>query len=522
VLSIRGLALAIPVLLGFSAVVLGSGSPLRRAVHVTSAALMLAALVAGTIAADGLLGAGFAGDPPGTPDAVAAVMLLLITGMGLVIARYSRAYLRGDPGRRRYARFFLATLASVTLLVLTGNLIVLAAAWTATSVFLHQLLTFYPDRRAAAVAAHKKFLVSRIADVLLLGAVALIARTVGSVDIAAVHAWVGARDELPFSLHAAALLLAFAAALKSAQIPFHGWLAQVMEAPTPVSALLHAGVVNLGGFLMIRMSPLMTKAEPAQLLLVVVGTSTAVLAALVAYTRVSVKVALAWSTCAQMGFMLAECGLGAWHLALLHLVAHSLYKGHAFLGSGGAVDSWRAAALAPRSEPISPRSLSGGVALAVAVVATVSSVGAMWAPARETAAGPLLGLVLVLALAPFLARGVERGLGGLVGVLAGALVVATLYVGGHLAAERLFPALAAPSVEGLAVLTSGLTVLFVVQAVLQAWPRGWLARALHPWLFAGLYLDDVFTRSMFRIWPPRLPASGPPHGPLTVARTVEV
>jgi NAD(P)H-quinone oxidoreductase subunit 5 len=119
------------------------------------------------------------------------------------------------------------------------------------------------------------------------------------------------------------VLLVASAALKCAQLPFHGWLIQVMEAPTPVSALLHAGVVNIGGFLMIRLAPLMTQSEIAQTLLVICGCTTAVIAALVMTTRVSIKVALAWSTCAQMGFMLLECGLGAYPLALLHIVAHS-------------------------------------------------------------------------------------------------------------------------------------------------------------------------------------------------------
>lgn len=114
-----------------------------------------------------------------------------------------------------------------------------------------------------------------------------------------------------------------------------------MEAPTPVSALLHAGVVNMGGFVLLRVAELIGLVPSAQWLLVIVGSLTAVLAGMVMLTRISIKVRLAWSTCAQMGFMLMEIGLGLYELALLHLVAHSLYKAYAFLSSGEAVERAR-------------------------------------------------------------------------------------------------------------------------------------------------------------------------------------
>ncbi|XLM23048.1 NADH-quinone oxidoreductase subunit L, partial [Chromobacterium piscinae] len=112
-------------------------------------------------------------------------------------------------------------------------------------------------------------------------------------------------------------------AIKTAQLPFHGWLTQVMEAPTPISALLHAGVVNLGGIVLIKAAPLLQTAPPANLLLMLWGGASALLCCLVMLTRISVKLRLAWSTCAQMGFMLLEIGMGRYSLALLHLLAHS-------------------------------------------------------------------------------------------------------------------------------------------------------------------------------------------------------
>src|SRR5690349_16746348 len=120
---------------------------------------------------------------------------------------------------------------------------------------------------------------------------------------------------------------------------------QVMEAPTPVSALLHAGVVNIGGFVMIRLAPLMAHATLAQNILVGVGLFSTIIASLVMATRAAIKSVLAWSTIGQMGFMLVQCGLGAWHLALMHLLAHSCYKAHSFLSSGSIVRQWRAAHL---------------------------------------------------------------------------------------------------------------------------------------------------------------------------------
>ena len=266
-------------------------------------------------------------------DALALAMLVLITFIGLIILRFSHNYLDGDPGQRRYQRWFLYTLTAVALLVIASQLLLFAGAWIASSLCLHQLLTYYGDRPRALLAARKKFITSRLGDIALLSAVALLYLQYQSLQLQVILS----ASEVTSLTTAAALLLAVAAILKCAQLPFHGWLTQVMEAPTPVSALLHAGIINMGGFLMIRFAPLLAPAFSAQILLVTVGGLTAAVATLVMMTRVSIKVMLAWSTCAQMGFMLMECGLGAYDLALLHLLAHSLYKAHSFLSAGTAV-----------------------------------------------------------------------------------------------------------------------------------------------------------------------------------------
>lgn len=444
-------------------------------------------------------------------DALTAVMLLLITGIGAVILRFSRRYLDGEPGLPQYVRGFLATMACVALLVVTNDLPVLALAWMGSSLALHRLLTFYGDRAPALVAAHKKFLFSRVADLAILAAVALVWEATGTLRIDALLAHAAALGHVPGALQAAGLLLAVGVILRSAQLPFHGWLIQVMEAPTPVSAFLHAGIVNIGGFVLIRLSGLFGRLEGAQTLLVVVGTATAVLAALVMTTRVSVKVALAWSTCAQMGFMLLECGLGAYGLALLHLVAHSLYKAHAFLSSGRAVEQGLVRRMAPTAARASGRdwALAAGAA-ALAVAAVVGGALALGL-GRTGDVGLRAGaLVLALALAPLFVPGAPGGLGAALRRGGFAVALAAAYVAGH----TVFGAIA-PSVPGapladalrLGVVAAAFLALYAVQAAVAARPAGGFARAIYPACFAGFYLDELCTRLTFRVWPPRaLPA----------------
>ena len=288
-------------------------------------------------------------------DTVGAIMLALVSFVGWVVIRYSQAYLAGDPHEQRYISQLLATLAAVAVVVIANHLVLLTLAWAATSLALHGLLTFFGDRPVAVAVAHKKFILARCADLCMLGAVVAFGTTFGTLRIDQITAE-AAVVALPMGARIGIGLVALAALLKCAQLPFHGWLIQVMEAPTPVSALLHAGVVNLGGFVLLRFAPVVDRAVETRALLIIVGTTTAVIAALVMTTRVSIKVSLAWSTCAQMGFMLMQCGLGIWELALLHLVAHSLYKAHAFLGAGGAVRQTQRKQLVPK--PTTPTGAS--------------------------------------------------------------------------------------------------------------------------------------------------------------------
>jgi NADH:ubiquinone oxidoreductase subunit 5 (chain L)/Multisubunit Na+/H+ antiporter, MnhA subunit len=172
-----------------------------------------------------------------------------------------------------------------------------------------------------------------------------------------------ANGESSLRAQIAAVLLAQAALIKCAQLPLHGWLIQVVEAPTPVSALLHAGVINLGGVLLIMFAPLISQVPVAQWwILIVAGVSTAI-AVSVMSVETNVKAQLAWSTSAQMGLMLIECALGLYHLALLHLLAHSCYKAWSFLAAGTRVAR-------PAQRPVSAL----WVAPVAAVIATTTMV----------------------------------------------------------------------------------------------------------------------------------------------------
>ena len=441
-------------------------------------------------------------------DALTLTMLTLVTSIALVIVRFARRYLDGDAGQPRFLRWFFATVAAASALVITNNLLVLAVAWTLSTLALHQLLTFYVDRPQAQIAAHKKFLLSRVADVAIFGAVALLWWSFGELELdrlfdrAAATPW-------PISASVAGVLLVLGVSLRSAQLPFHGWLIQVMEAPTPISALLHAGIVNIGGFVLIRLAPLMVRMEVAQLMLVVIGTTTAVLAALVISTRVSIKVMLAWSTAAQMGFMLIECGLGAYSLALLHLVAHSIYKAHAFLSSGRAVEQQTRRDMVPVVAAAGLRRWAASAVLGGALIIVIA--GGMGLRASTDASLWTAALLLALAIAPLFVKAGARGRLHLVPALALASGIVVLYVGLHTLFDTLVPRVAAG--EELPLLRLGIVViafslLYVGQAFLAARPRGSLARALYPACFAGFYLDEVFTRLTFRLWPPRPVAQG--------------
>ena len=502
------LVLAPALLAAAAALFAGSGTRIdtawRGARFATAAALALALLSMATVLL-GAVGTGFGQ----RADFLGAVVMLLVAFVGWVIVRFSQPYLNGDARERHYVRWLMATLAAVGLVVATNHLLVLTLAWMATSLALHRLLNFFGDRPAAVVAAHKKYIVARIADLCMLCAVALFAAAFGTLHIDRIVAAAAAVPALPVTAQAAVLLLALAALLKCAQLPFHGWLIQVMEAPTPVSALLHAGVVNLGGFVLMRFAPLVTEVPAAQALLVVGGAATAVLAALVMTTRISIKVMLAWSTCAQMGFMLMQCGLGAWTMALLHLVAHGLYKAHSFLGAGGAVRRATLVQLTPRARAPGALALAAGALLGLGMTWAAAAAWGEWGAAQ--AAPPaiwVLAGIVALALVPLVhAQALRLGGWWMPALALGAFAVALAYFVLHkLLATLLMPPQAdsAPTWLWMAVALA-FAGLFLLQSTITVLPQGTIARRLYPWFYGGLFLDEWFNRIAFGLWRPPVP-----------------
>jgi len=444
-----------------------------------------------------------------------ATVMLLVAFVAVIIVRFSRTYLAGEPNQARYLFALMATLGAVAVVVTTNNLLVLALAWTGASLALHSLLTFYPERRAALIAAHKKFIVSRAADACLFAAVLLLAHTLDTLQIDELLKR-ATMPELPSGARFAVVLIAVTALLRCAQLPFHGWLIQVMEAPTPVSALLHAGVVNLGGFVIIRLGPLVAAVEVAQIILVGVGAVTAAVAALVAMTRISIKVALAWSTCAQMGFMLMQCGFGAYDLALLHLLAHSLYKAHEFLSSGSVVDQARVRLMSPDGPSVSAQRST----LAAIAVFSVAGLGATWFAAFGEPAAWAPAVVVCLAVAHWLALPIPKGYRARAAAVGGAVV--TCWIGLHVGLGAWIQApFTTESVSSnvIAVTIVWFAALYALQATLVAWPAGTLARSLYPLFYAGFYLDELLTRATFRIWPVRARAVVGHHPSLAIGDT---
>lgn len=213
-------------------------------------------------------------------DAVSVVMMGLVAFIGWVVLRYSATYMDGEARQGPFTGWLCLTLAAVMLLVTAGNIVQLAVAWIATSLTLRRLLLHYPDRAAAQRAARKTGVTARLADAALLVAMGLVFAGFGTGDLATILEAARTGPDIWLANWAAATL-AIAAVLKSAQFPLHGWLPDVMETPTPVSALLHAGVINAGGFVLIRFADVMLLSPAVLAVLVMIGGFTALFGGLV-------------------------------------------------------------------------------------------------------------------------------------------------------------------------------------------------------------------------------------------------
>ncbi len=500
-----------------AAALLPAAKPKALAARARTAALLT--LFTAMIAAVGVVLAGPLATPalPGASilfDGLTAVMFLLVSFVGSIVVHFSRNYLAGDRGHARFTRLLAATLASVLLLILSGNMAMFLAAWVATSLALHQLLLFYGDRPAAILAARKKFIASRIGDLALALAIGILWQASGTLEFAGVFAALKAQGSASPALVLAGVLIAVAALLKSAQFPLHGWITEVMETPTPVSALLHAGIINAGGFLALRFAPLLELSVPAMDLLLVVGGFTALFASVVMLTQNAIKVSLAWSTIAQMGFMLLQCGLGAWAPALLHIVAHSLYKAHAFLSSGSVVDIARASwSPSPGGAP-HPARLAMAVALVLAAVGITGTLSGFAITAQPGVFA--LGAIMLMGLTHLIAQSIDQRPTGF--VIARTVVAAGAVAAGWFALQAGMAALMAGTLPTEAARTD-LVALIAVAAIVASFAAltisqasfitakgaetpAW-ARAAYVHIHNGLYVNSIANRLVLALWPTR-------------------
>lgn len=429
------------------------------------------------------------------PSPFGKVLALMVQFLCTVISAFSARYLQGEPSQRNYILALAAVMTAVHLLLMADHWLVLISAWALVGVALQHLLCFYPDRPFALLAAHKKQIADRAADLMLIGAASLAWIEVGSGSLSALWMHIE-RNGMSTSLQLSAVFLVLAVILRTALLPVHGWLIQVMEAPTPVSALLHAGVVNLGGYVLILFSPLLAQAMPARTLLVIFGLGTAMLAGLVMLTRISIKVRLAWSTVAQMGFMILECGLGLYTLAVLHLVGHSLYKAHAFLSAATVVRQTRLQSMRGEASTIA---ISFWLAPAIAILAVILTHSLL-----NTAVWPWWwSVILGLAWAPLFWLPAQRSSIREVCLheLSGLLMVAALTSMALLAHALPLGVYDTPNnVLGIVALI-GMSLLYLCLVIIKLKPQALIG--LRRWSYAGFYLDEIYTRITLRLWPTR-------------------
>lgn len=270
-------------------------------------------------------------------DALTAVIYAMVSLIAYFVLRFSFNYLDGDPKKYRFLARIVAIAATVQVLVISGNLFMFFLAWVLTSLELQGLLKLYKERKKAYRASRIKFIIARTSDISLLLAFVLLYLEFGTGDISTIVNEI----QLSTRTNLVALLLAIAAILKSVQFPFHTWILGVLELPTPASALLHAGLLNAGPFLILRFSMLYLGVPAASYLLIAFGTISALYGTIVQVTQPSVKTALVYSSVGHMGFSLLLCGLGLYAAALVHLVSHSFYKAYSFLTAGSVIEKAR-------------------------------------------------------------------------------------------------------------------------------------------------------------------------------------
>jgi NADH-quinone oxidoreductase subunit L len=273
-------------------------------------------------------------------DRLSAVMALVVTGVGSVIHVYSTGYMHGDKSFGRFFAYLNLFLFFMLLLVLGRSMLVLFVGWEGVGLASYLLIGFWFDDLANAKAGRKAFITNRIGDAGFLLGMFLLHQAFGTFDMDTINAGFqnGMAGVPGVSVTLIALALFVGATGKSAQIPLYVWLPDAMAGPTPVSALIHAAtMVTAGVYLIARMAGVYMAAPEASAVIALIGVATAFLAATMALVQTDIKKVLAYSTVSQLGFMFLALGVGAYGVAIFHVVTHAFFKACLFLGAGSVI-----------------------------------------------------------------------------------------------------------------------------------------------------------------------------------------
>lgn len=271
-------------------------------------------------------------------DALSLTMAMIVTGVGGIIHLYSVGYMHGDPGFFRFFAYLNLFIFMMLNLVLGDSLLVMFLGWEGVGLCSYLLIGFWYTDLKNSAAGNKAFIMNRVGDFAFLLAMFIFVRELGALDFDTLLAEGPSMN--PVALNWAVLLLFIGATGKSAQIPLFTWLPDAMAGPTPVSALIHAAtMVTSGLYMLARMSPVVLGAPTIMAVIAVVGALTAIVAATIAITQNDIKKVLAYSTVSQLGYMFVASGVGAFFVAIFHVMTHAFFKGCLFLGSGSVIHS---------------------------------------------------------------------------------------------------------------------------------------------------------------------------------------
>lgn len=279
-------------------------------------------------------------------DQLTAIMLVVVTVVSSLVHIYSTAYMHEDKSIARFMSYLSLFTFFMLILVTADNFLQLFVGWEGVGLASYLLIGFWFKKQSANAAAIKAFVANRVGDFGLIIAISLIYVTFGTVEYSAVFSDVSHHINDQFSLFGVyfrnidviCIALFIGAMGKSAQIGLHVWLADAMEGPTPVSALIHAAtMVTAGVFLVARCSPIFEYSDVALAMVTLVGATTAIFAATIAITQNDIKKIIAYSTCSQLGYMFFACGVSAYSAAIFHLATHAFFKALLFLGAGSVI-----------------------------------------------------------------------------------------------------------------------------------------------------------------------------------------